>query len=167
MLRNLFNPIPLLVALTTLVVMSIGDVAAQATANAIVTENALPGNPSTEWDGQGSGDLSFQGFATDISYNKGTTAVFKIKRYATSYTLSIYRLGYYQGNGARLVGQATVSATLPQSQPACVSDPVTGLLDCGNWDVSAHGLFQAMPYRVYTSPGWPGLTLRVPAISLL
>ena len=29
------------------------------------------------------------------------------------------------------------SATLPQSQPACLSDVATGLVDCGNWAVSA------------------------------
>ncbi len=29
------------------------------------------------------------------------------------------------------------SATLPQGQPACLSDPTTGLVDCGNWAVSA------------------------------
>ena len=29
------------------------------------------------------------------------------------------------------------SATLPQSQPACLTDSTTGLIDCGNWGVSA------------------------------
>ena len=29
------------------------------------------------------------------------------------------------------------SATLPQTQPACVTDGATGLYDCGNWGVSA------------------------------
>src|ERR1700751_6157872 len=66
--------------------------------NAIVTENALTGNPSSEWDVNGAGDLSIQGFATDISVNKGQTVHFKIKTNATAYTINIYRLGYYQGN---------------------------------------------------------------------
>ena len=29
------------------------------------------------------------------------------------------------------------SATLPQTQPACLEDSATGLIDCGNWAVSA------------------------------
>jgi hypothetical protein len=33
-------------------------------ANRIVAENCKPGNPSTEWDINGSGDPHIQGFAT-------------------------------------------------------------------------------------------------------
>ena len=105
--------------------------------NAIVAENALPGNPASEWQINGSGDLSIQGFATDISYNKGETARFKIKTNASNYTVRIYRIGYYQGHGARFQGMATVSATLPQSQPNCQTQSSTGLVDCGNWAESA------------------------------
>ncbi|MBC7627116.1 hypothetical protein, partial [Ferruginibacter sp.] len=32
--------------------------------NAIVTENALPGNPASEWDIVGAGDPTIQGFST-------------------------------------------------------------------------------------------------------
>ena len=55
--------------------------------NVIVTENAQPGNPSSEWDIDGAGDLSIQGFATDISVNKGETVRFKIKTDANAYTI--------------------------------------------------------------------------------
>ncbi|WP_415830516.1 N,N-dimethylformamidase beta subunit family domain-containing protein, partial [Gillisia limnaea] len=105
--------------------------------NAIVLENAKPGNPASEWQISGAGDPTIQGYATDISYNKGETARFKIKSNANAYTINIYRLGYYQGNGARLQGSATLTATLPQSQPNCLTDSNTGLLDCGNWTQSA------------------------------
>ena len=44
--------------------------------NATVTENARPGTPQSIWQIQGAGDLSIQGYATDISYNKGETARF-------------------------------------------------------------------------------------------
>ncbi|MBL7743632.1 MAG: DUF4082 domain-containing protein [Chitinophagaceae bacterium] len=106
--------------------------------NPIVTENALPGNPKSEWDISGAGDLTIQGFATDISVNKGGTIRFKIKTDALAYTINIYRLGYYQGNGARLVGTGNITATLPQTQPSPISDAATGLVDCGNWSESAH-----------------------------
>src|SRR5581483_8197155 len=77
--------------------------------NAIVTENALPGNPAAEWDIDGAGDLSIQGFATDISVNKGETIHFKIKTDGSSYSINIYRIGYYNGNGARKVGTGVIS----------------------------------------------------------
>src|SRR4051812_8719730 len=54
--------------------------------NAIVTENQNAGNPASEWDISGAGDLNIQGFATDISINKGETVRFKIKA-AASYTI--------------------------------------------------------------------------------
>ena len=46
--------------------------------NPIPAENSLTGNPSSEWDITGAGDLSLQGFATDISVNKEQTVNFKI-----------------------------------------------------------------------------------------
>lgn len=107
------------------------------TQNPIVTENALTGNPKSEWDISGSGDASIQGFATDISVNKGETVRFKIKTTASAYTINIYRLGYYNGNGARKVGTGVVTATLPQSQPNPLENATTGLVDCGNWSESA------------------------------
>ncbi|MDO3416879.1 DUF4082 domain-containing protein, partial [Hymenobacter sp. BT770] len=98
----------------------------------------MAGNPESEWQISGAGDLSIQGFATDISYNKGQAASFKIKTNASGYSIKIYRLGYYRGNGARYQGDATVTATLPQTQLPCQVDPTTGLLDCGNWSESAN-----------------------------
>jgi hypothetical protein len=111
--------------------------AAGCTGNAIVCENQLPGTDSSVWDITGAGDPSIQGFATDISVNVGTTVSFKINATASSYTIDIYRMGYYQGNGARKVTSVLPSATLPQSQPACLTNAATGLVDCGNWAVSA------------------------------
>ena len=107
-------------------------------ANAIEKENCLPGNPSSDWDISAAGDPTIQGFATDISVNVGGTIFFKINTNATKYHFDIYRLGYYGGNGARLIaGNLTPSARLPQSQPACLTDATTFLYDCGNWAISA------------------------------
>jgi hypothetical protein len=108
-------------------------------ANDIVCENSKPGTNSNVWDvstGDG-GDPTIQGFATDISVNQGGTINFKINTPAKAYTITIYRIGYYAGNGARLITSITPSAKLPQTQPACISDNSTNLLDCGNWAVSA------------------------------
>ena len=109
-----------------------------APANPIVAENCLTGNPASEWDISGVGSTSIQGFSTDISVNKGGTIQFKIRSTsATAYRLDIYRSGYYNGNGARKVATVNPSVSLPQSQPNCLTNAATGLVDCGNWAVSA------------------------------
>jgi hypothetical protein len=105
----------------------------------IACENSLPGDPPSDWQVSGSGDQTIQGFATAMSVNVGQTESFKIDTPAASYHIDILRIGYYQGDGARkIVSNMLPTATLPQSQPACKNDTApTGLIDCGNWAVSA------------------------------
>ena len=125
-------------------VVAIGTVAAASPAhaaadpcvapvNVIACENTKPGTPESDWDVSGQGDASIQGFATDISVNVGSTVSFKVKT-PGAYTVDIYRLGYYQGNGARFI--VRVPST-PRTQPACKTEDSTHLIDCGNWQVSA------------------------------
>ena len=109
-----------------------------ACANPVACENALPGDPPSDWQVNGIGDSSIQGYATSMSVNVGQTESFKIKTPSTSYHIDILRLGYYGGNGARKVASnIKPTATLPQTQPACQTFSSTGLIDCGNWSVSA------------------------------
>jgi hypothetical protein len=108
-----------------------------APANAIVAENCRPGNPASEWDISGAGDATIQGYATQISVNRGQSVSFKVNTNAAAYHIDLYRIGFYGGNGARKITTITPSVSLPQSQPACLNDSVTGLIDCGNWAVSA------------------------------
>jgi len=105
-------------------------------ANAITQENCLAGNPASEWDVVGAGDASIQGFATQISVNRGSAVQFKVQTTATNYRFDIYRMGYYGGLGARKIATVNPSATLPQSQPSCLTQAASGLIDCGNWAVS-------------------------------
>jgi hypothetical protein len=121
---------------TLLLIAAICSVVSTAQ-NPIVTENALTGNPSSEWDISGAGDLSIQGFATDMSVDKGGTIYFKINvAGGASYSIKIYRIGYYQGNGARLVDNlGSFTGTV---QPSPVTNSSTGLIDCSNWSESAH-----------------------------
>jgi hypothetical protein len=107
----------------------------QSCANPVACENQQQG--STDWQISGSGDADIQGFATDISVNVGGTVFFKINTTASAYHLDIYRMGYYDGDGARKITTVTPSVSLPQTQPACLTDSTTNLLDCGNWSVSA------------------------------
>ena len=110
---------------------------AACSGNAVVCENQLPGTPASVWDVSGVGDTSIQGFATASSVNAGSRIDFKVKTDARAYTVNIYRLGWYQGNGARLVAAVNPSAPLPQTQPPCATSTATEIYDCGGWGVSA------------------------------
>ncbi len=124
--------------------------------NEIVAENCLDGHPSTEWDINGYGDPSIQGFGTEISISPGETVGFKIDTESADYRIDIYRMGYYGGMGARRVDSIEPSAPLPQFQPECIRGAIpvlaadggasvwpAPLVDCGNWAMSAE--WQAPP----------------------
>ncbi len=112
--------------------------AASSCANPIVCENMLPGDPPSDWQVTGAGDPTIQGFATSMGVNVGQTEYFKIKTPSTAYHIDILRLGYYGGDGARLIASGIKpSAPLPQAQPQCLTSSSTGEIDCGNWAVSA------------------------------
>ena len=90
----------------------------------IAIENTICGTPDTVWDIVGAGASTIQGFTTDISVNKGETVHFKIDvNPLGAYHLDIYRIGFYQGHGARKV--TTINVPQPAAlQPACLSDQV-------------------------------------------
>jgi hypothetical protein len=140
--------------------------------NPIVCENSKEGVSPSEWQIEGIGDESIQGFATQISVNPGETESFKINTPSTKYHVNILRLGYYEGDGARMI-EANIkpSVSLPQKQPECRHETVaangstpTGLIECGNWAVSASwkvptaavsGLYMAELVREDVSGGKP------------
>ena len=139
--------VPRLVALAiaisaALVAFAVAPAASRADActppvtNQIACENSKPGSPPSEWEVEKSGDQSIQGYATSMSVNRGDTVKFKIKSETSDYRIDIYRLGYYDNDGARL-WKSDLAHTGTGTQPACDSDPDTGLIDCGNWSVSA------------------------------
>ncbi|WP_225285088.1 DUF4082 domain-containing protein [Nocardioides nematodiphilus] len=105
--------------------------------NPVACENSKPGTPESEWEITGAGDSDIQGFSTDISVNAGSTIGFKIDTDARAYGITILRMGWYGGDGARQITTITPSATLPQTQPPCITDSTTELTDCGNWGLSA------------------------------
>ncbi|WP_225703695.1 DUF4082 domain-containing protein [Bradyrhizobium cenepequi] len=109
--------------------------AAATSTNPIVLENQKQGTPQSVWDIDGAGSSNIEGFATDISVNIGNRVDFKINTDSSDYRIEIYRLGYYGGMGARLV--TTIQHTGVQNQPAPLRDAATGLVDAGNWSVSA------------------------------
>ena len=103
--------------------------------NSISVENAKPGSPPEDWESSRS--AAIEGFTTDFSAAPGGTVAFKIRTASTSYRVRIYRLGWYGGLGARHIADLTPSVSLPQNQPAPITNASTGLVDCGNWATSA------------------------------
>ncbi|MEU8540464.1 DUF4082 domain-containing protein [Streptomyces sp. NPDC048717] len=108
--------------------------------NPVVCENSKPGTPMSDWfSGNSYGDIA--GFATKVSAQPGETVQFKIQS-PVAYHVAVFRLGWYGGDGARQISTAAQAA---QTYPAnyttkradCLSDKTTGLLDCGNWPVTA------------------------------
>ncbi len=123
--------------LLLLAVAPSAEASCAAPANEIEAENCQSGSPPSQWDISGAGSSNIQGFATDISVPQGGTVHFKVDTDASDYRLDIYRMGYYGGDGARLVTTVQPSAALPQNQPNCTEDGATGLIECGNWAESA------------------------------
>jgi len=102
--------------------------------NPIRVENAALG--SEDWrigagDTVGADDLGRQiaVYATATTVNLSEAIDFHVSTEpARRFTVSIYRLGWYGGLGAR---QLTTSPTLPGvSQPEPVTDPVNGMIHC-------------------------------------
>jgi hypothetical protein len=107
-----------------------------SSANPVAAENCLPGN--SDWDlGPSGNDGAIQGYAADISVNKGQTVAFKIKTDASSFRMEIFRLGYYGGVGARKIQSSDLTGPLPQPECDVSQVATTGLVDCGNWSTSA------------------------------
>ena len=119
-----------------LLVISPAAPAQAACANPIACENQLPGTPQSTWDVPNPSS-TIEGFPDPFSVNVGSSINFKIRSPASSYAIDIYRMGYYGGDGARKVTSLTPNISVSQGQPACNTNTVTGLVDCGNWGVSA------------------------------
>ncbi len=83
--------------------------------NAIACENTKPGSPPSEWDISGAGSSNIQGFATNMSVDRGQTVDFKVDTNSSDYRLDIYRMGYYDGDGARACRHgAALSVAAPE-----------------------------------------------------
>jgi hypothetical protein len=79
-----------------------------------------------------------QGYASRTSLNQGGSIDFYVRTINTnSYTLSIFRMGWYNGLGGRLMlGPITLPGVVQPMPPPPVYQPAgTGLVEC-NWNVS-------------------------------
>lgn len=100
--------------------------------NAIQIENSQPGDPT--WDDFASvaSQDAISGYASPISVNHGQPVDFYVTTTAASFTMKIYRMGWYGGDGARLMTNLGTFTGVHQAIPT--PDPVTGMVSCdGKW----------------------------------
>jgi N,N-dimethylformamidase beta subunit-like, C-terminal/Fibronectin type III domain len=118
--------------------LNLGSPAAlAATVNPIVVENQQTGTTTwqrrTGYSWPDDTTRQIQGYASAPSVNKGQSIDFRITTNpAQSYSIDVYRMGWYAGLGGRLM--KSVGPLAGATQPAPTLDLNTGLIDC-NWSV--------------------------------
>lgn len=95
-------------------------------ASPVETENARPGDST--WILNNPADREIEGYASATSVNRGETILFFVNTVDPSYTIEIYRMGWYGGAGARLVKSGIRLEGMRQTMP--MPDPATGLIEC-------------------------------------
>lgn len=117
-----------------------GVQSASAQTNPIAQENLNPGTSNWRIDYNNGGRISddannqIKGYASATSVNHGSTInLYVTVNPAQSYTIDVYRMGWYGGAGGRLMQSIPVPNGV--TQPACPIDATTGMVEC-NWSVS-------------------------------
>ncbi|HET7437641.1 MAG TPA: N,N-dimethylformamidase beta subunit family domain-containing protein [Thermoanaerobaculia bacterium] len=96
--------------------------------NPIQIENARQG--TDEWKLFQEADGHIEGYGSATSVNRGESIRFYVHTIDPTYTMNIYRMGWYGGAGARKMLGPIVRTGVQQPMPS--PDPVTGLIEC-NW----------------------------------
>ena len=102
--------------------------AATAAANPITDENLKTG--TDRWMLASRASTEIEGYASATSYAHGETLRIFVSTADPTYTVEIFRMGWYQGLGGRRMTSAEERTARRQDVPA--PDPVTGLIRC-NW----------------------------------
>ena len=102
-------------------------------ANPLLDENNLPGTDDWILTRPALG-REIEGYASVCSASRGDAVELYVNTAAPSFTIEIFRMGWYGGRGARRVHGPIPAKGLRQPIPA--SDPETGLVDC-DWQSSA------------------------------
>src|SRR5262245_59595889 len=104
-------------------------VASHADANPIQVENAKPGTSSWQLSNPAP-SRDIEGYASLTSVDRGGTISLFVSTSDPSYTIEVFRMGWYQGLGARQVMGPVTRDGMIQTMPD--PDAVTGLIEC-NW----------------------------------
>jgi hypothetical protein len=97
-------------------------------------ENQQPGTPSWQialsgYSRSDDSNLQIKGYASATSINKGESITFYITvNPVQTYTIDVYRVGWYNGNGGRLMQHAGLFTGV--TQPAPTYDSSTGMIVC-------------------------------------
>ncbi len=114
-------------------------------ANSVVAENCLPG--SGQWFVEPV-DYSINAFVFPPSVNTGEPIPLYFDAGGRAVLISVFRLGYYGGAGARLVEERVVDS-LP-AQPPCQQQLYsTGIVSCLNWSPVVFGSGERWVSGVY------------------
>ena len=101
---------------------------------AIINENALPG--TTAWQiPAGTSPTAIQGYANATNAQVGQNVDLYVNTASPSYYIEAFRMGWYQGKGARLIWTSERQHGI--SQPACPVDTNVNMVTCYNWRISA------------------------------
>lgn len=98
------------------------------TANWLTAENQRAGD-STWLLGQAAPAGALEGYASATSVNLGATISFFVSTNSPTLSAKVYRMGYYQGHGARLVEKLS---GIPGAVRSIPSPDAYGTVDC-NW----------------------------------
>jgi PKD repeat protein len=111
--------------------------------NPIVNENNCMGEGTTaNQSAQENYSEDLGGFATESSFNIGENIPLKIGTDlgsfpSTAVNISVYRIGYYGGDGARLIAAAGATNVKVNNTFECnPENTTTGELSCANWGVT-------------------------------
>jgi hypothetical protein len=101
--------------------------------SAVIAENDRPG--TTTWRIGVHHRRYIEGFADTTDAVEGQQVSLYVSTIARSFTVTAYRMGWYQGKGGREVWR---SAPIPgKVQPACPVTPQVNMVSCDNWSRSA------------------------------
>ena len=101
------------------------------TSPAIMAENAKTGNAWWVTTPQAAGDI--EGYADKVSAQAGDTVTLRVNTKATTFHVEAFRMGYYQGIGARRVWTSAEVPGVRQAPPALI--PPVNTVEC-SWTPS-------------------------------
>jgi hypothetical protein len=95
--------------------------------NSLLEENRLPGTEDWMLTRPALG-REIEGYASACSVSRNQKLEFFVSTAAPSYSIEIFRMGWYRGRGARRIHGPFAASGLRQYTPS--PDPETGLVDC-------------------------------------
>jgi hypothetical protein len=95
----------------------------------VIDENRKPGTAA--WHLSGRAGPTINGFADLTAAREGQKVTLYVTTRAARYHISAYRIGYYGGNGGRLVWRS--GELKGHVQPACTIAQATNMVACDNW----------------------------------